>query len=118
MDFGHLGHTVKSGLTGAVHDLVGGLWAGTPGLTRGSPGQGPNAAPRHGEAPSGLCRQPTPWAGGQAPPQGSSHRGASGRGAPERSPSAYTRVAGCTGKLRANATRSEEAGDQALKQFW
>lgn len=43
MDFGHLGHTIKSGLTGAVSDLVGGLWAGTPSLTRGSPMQGPNA---------------------------------------------------------------------------
>lgn len=60
MDFGHLGHTVKSGLTGAVSDLVGGLWADTPGLTGGSPVQGPNAMPQHGEPPSELCWRPKP----------------------------------------------------------
>lgn len=118
MDSGHLGFTIKSGPTGAVSDPVGGLRAGTPGLTGGSPLRGPNAAPRHGEPPSELCWSPDRGAGGQARPQGGGRGGASGRGAPEGSPSAYTRISGRTRKLRADATGSEEAGDKALDQFW
>lgn len=57
-------------------------------------------------------------AGRQAQPQGGSCGGASGKGAPEGSPSAYTRISGGTGKLRANPTCSEEAGGKALNQFW
>lgn len=57
-------------------------------------------------------------AGGRAQPQGGSHGGALGKGAPEGSPSEYTHISGCTRKLRANATHSEEAGDKALDQPW
>jgi len=108
MDFGHLGHTIKSGLAGAASDQVGGLWAGTPGLT--------GAGPRSRGASSASGRNG--GAGGEAKPQGSSCGGASGKGAPGRRPLAYTRSSGCTGKRRASATRSEEAGDKALDRFW
>lgn len=71
--------------------------------------QGPNASSAGGQ---------NHGAGGQVQPQGDNRAGASGKGALEGIPSAYTCILERPGKLRANATRSEEAGDKALHQFW
>lgn len=49
--------------------------------------------------------------------KGGSCREASAKETPEGSPSAYAHILGCTRKLRANGTCSEEASDELLTNF-
>lgn len=108
MDFGHLGHIIKSGLTGAVSNLVNGVWEGTQISPEAHLWRDQILCPSTGSHRVSSGGSQKHGAGEQAQVQGSSHkslRERRTRGAPEGSSSAYTQVLVCTGELRANATR-------------